>query len=180
VILVEGGSVVNLVAMWRVHGLPEVLGECWQAGVVLTGASARSLCWHVGGPTDSFRDSLDSRRAAFRELGANGKLLAGYATEDGVGLLYAGTEFLEAVTILPGRHAWHVTPEGNGSYAEEAIAPRLITAEDRSLEMLWPVPSTMTWRHCGAGPGCRPARGRCHLAPPGRRRQHADAGPVAA
>ena len=113
VILVEGGSVVNLIAVWRAHGLPEILRECWEAGIVLTGASAGSLCWHVGGPTDSFRDSLDPftgglaflpysngvhddlddqpRRAAFRELIANGELPAGYATEDGAGLLYAGT-----------------------------------------------------------------------------------------
>lgn len=149
VILVEGGSVVNLIAVWRAHGLPQVLRECWAAGTVLTGASAGSLCWHVGGPTDSYRDSLDPftggltflphsngvhddlddqpRRAAFRELIANGELPAGYATEDGVGLLYAGTTLLEAVTILPGRHAWHVTPDGNGGYVEQAIVPRLIT-----------------------------------------------------
>jgi peptidase E len=149
VILVEGGSVVNLVAVWRAHGLPEILRECWEAGVVLAGASAGSLCWHFGGPTDSYRDALDPftgglaflpysngvhddlddqpRRAAFRELIANGKLPAGYATEDGVGLLYAGTRLLEAITILPGSRAWHVTPNGNGGYAEQAIVPRLIT-----------------------------------------------------
>jgi peptidase E len=151
VIVVEGGSVVNLIAVWRAHGLPQILRECWQAGVVLTGTSAGSLCWHVGGPTDSFRDNLDPftgglafvpysngvhddlddqpRRAAFRELIATGKLPAGYATEDGVGLLYAGTELLEAVTVLPGRHAWHVAPDGTGSYTERAIVPRLITAD---------------------------------------------------
>jgi peptidase E len=149
VILVEGGSVVNLIAVWRAHGLPEILRECWEAGVVLTGASAGSLCWHVGGPTDSFRDGLDPftgglaflpysngvhddladqpRRAAFRELIASGKLPAGYATEDGVGLVYAGTELREAVTVLPGRHAWHVAPDGNGGYTEQAIVPRMIT-----------------------------------------------------
>ncbi len=151
VIVVEGGSVVNLIAVWRAHGLPEILGECWEAGVVLTGASAGSLCWHVGGPTDSFSDKLDPftgglaflpysngvhddlddqpRRAAFRELVASGKLPAGYATEDGVGLLYAGTELRQAVTILPGRHAWHITPDGNGGYTEHAIVPRLIAAD---------------------------------------------------
>jgi peptidase E len=151
VIVVEGGSVVNLVAVWRAHGLPQIPRECWQAGVVLTGTSAGSLCWHVGGPTDSFRDNLDPftgglaflpysngvhddlddqpRRTAFRELIATGKLPAGYATEDGVGLLYAGTELLEAVTVMPGGHAWHVAPDGNGSYTERAIVPRLITAD---------------------------------------------------
>lgn len=151
VILVEGGSVVNLVAVWRAHGLPEILRECWAAGVVLSGTSAGSLCWHLGGPTDSFRDHLDPftdglaflpysngvhddlddqpRRAAFRELVASGALPSGYATEDGVGLLYAGTELQEAVTVLPGRRAWHVIPDGNGGYAEEAIVPRLVSAD---------------------------------------------------
>lgn len=52
----------------------------------------------------------------------------GQESEIGTGLLYAGTELLEAVSILPGRHAWHITPDGNGRYAEQAIIPRLITA----------------------------------------------------
>lgn len=151
VILVCGGSVVNLVAVWRAHGLPEILRECWEAGVVLAGWSAGSLCWHTGGPTDSYRDNLDPftgglaflpysngvhddlddqpRRTAFRELIAKRELPAGYATEDGTGLLYVGTELLEAVTILPGKHAWHVTPDGSGRYAEQVIIPRLITAD---------------------------------------------------
>src|SRR5438270_5563664 len=59
VLLVEGGSVVNLLAVWRAHNLPAILRECWAAGVVCAGSSAGSLCWHVGGPTDSFRDALD-------------------------------------------------------------------------------------------------------------------------
>jgi peptidase E len=59
VILVEGGSVVNLMAVWRAHGLPAIMRECWEQGVVLAGTSAGSLCWHIGGPTDSYRDALD-------------------------------------------------------------------------------------------------------------------------
>lgn len=58
-IVVGGGSVVNLMAVWKAHGLPEILAECWAAGIVLAGSSAGSLCWHIGGPTDSFRDALD-------------------------------------------------------------------------------------------------------------------------
>ena len=34
VLLVGGGSVVNLMAVWRAHGLAPVMRECWQAGVV--------------------------------------------------------------------------------------------------------------------------------------------------
>lgn len=96
--------------------------------------STRSSAGSPSSPTaNGVHDDLDDqpRRAAFRKLIANGKLPAGYATEDGTGLLYAGTELLEAVTVLPGSHAWYVTPDGNGSYAEQAIAPRLIAADQR-------------------------------------------------
>ena len=147
-ILVEGGSVVNLMAVWRAHGLPRALRRCWAAGVVLAGASAGSLCWHVGGPTDSFRDRLDPftgglrllpysngvhddfpgqpRREVYRTLVAQGVLPGGYATEDGTGLHYRGTALHEAVSIRPGRRAWRVSPGPGGSYTEEPIEPRPI------------------------------------------------------
>ncbi len=54
VIWVGGGSVANLLALWRLHQLPEALHTAWQSGIVLGGVSAGSLCWHVGGTTDSF------------------------------------------------------------------------------------------------------------------------------
>jgi hypothetical protein len=66
------------------------------------------------------------RRAEYRRMVAEGVLAAGYATEDGTGLHYVGTELHEAVSILPGRHAWWVEPSGDGGYAERAITPRLI------------------------------------------------------
>jgi peptidase E len=147
-LLVEGGSVVNLMAVWRAHGLPQILRECWEAGVLLAGTSAGSLCWHLGGPTDSFSDSLDPftdglgllpfsngvhddlreqpRREVYRRMVAQRVLPGGYATEDGVGLHYVGTELREAVSILPGKHAWRVWPGEEGCYAEERVAPRLI------------------------------------------------------
>src|SRR5258706_15905289 len=43
VLLVEGGSVVNLRAVWRAHGLAEIIRECWEAGVVLAGWRAGRL-----------------------------------------------------------------------------------------------------------------------------------------
>lgn len=148
VILVEGGSVVNLMAVWRAHGLPVILRECWERGVVLAGTSAGSLCWHIGGPTDSYRDALDPftdgmalvpysngvhddlpdqpRRETYRRMVGEGVLPAGYATEDGVGLHYVGTELREAVSVLDGKRAWWVQPANGARYAEEPITPRLI------------------------------------------------------
>ena len=145
VLLVGGGSVVNLMAVWRAHGLAPVLRECWESGVVLAGWSAGSLCWHRGGPTDSFGDSLavfadglgllpysngvhDSlddqpRRRVYREYVASGELPAGYATEDGVGLHYIGTELHEAVAMQDGARAWWVEPS-SGGYHDDPILPR--------------------------------------------------------
>jgi hypothetical protein len=57
---------------------------------------------------------------------AAGLLPAGYATEDGVGLHYVGTGLHEAVSIIEGKRAWRVQPDGEGGYADHAVAPRLI------------------------------------------------------
>ena len=133
VVWVFGGSVAGLLAMWRLHGVDAAMRTAWQAGVVLTGVSAGSICWHVGGTTDSFGpdlrpvtdglalvpfsngvhyDSEPQRRPLFHRLIAGGTLPAGYATDDGAGLLYRGTDFVEAVTERDGAAAYFVDADG--------------------------------------------------------------------
>lgn len=147
VIWVGGGSVAGLLAMWRLHGVDEILREAWVAGVVLGGVSAGSLCWHIGGTTDSFGpdlrpvtnglallpysngvhyDSEEQRRPLYHRLVADGTLPAGYATDDGVGLHYRGAELVDAVTDTLGKAAYHVEPDGSGGAVETSIAPRLL------------------------------------------------------
>jgi len=150
VIWVWGGSVAGLLALWRLHGVDQVMHEAWQAGVVLTGVSAGSICWHVGGTTDSFGpdlqpvtnglallpysngvhyDSEEQRRPLFQRLIADGTLPAGYATDDGVGVLYRGTEMVEAVTELDGKGAYFVERGSDGSAGsavETRLEPRLL------------------------------------------------------
>ena len=58
VVWVGGGSVANLLALWRVHGVDEAARDAWERGVILGGVSAGSICWHVGGTTDSFGPDL--------------------------------------------------------------------------------------------------------------------------
>jgi peptidase E len=146
VVWVGGGSVANLLSVWRLHGLGQVLREAWQAGVVLAGVSAGSVCWHVGGTTDSFGpdlrpvtdglgfvpysagvhyDSEPQRRPLFQQLVGSGVLPAGYATDDGVGIVYRDTEFVEAVSEVAGKGAYRVVREGNRA-AEERIEPRVL------------------------------------------------------
>jgi peptidase E len=151
VVWVGGGSVANLLAVWRVHGLDEIFRECWEAGVVLAGVSAGSICWHVGGTTDSFGPSLrpvtnglallpygngvhyDSeaeRRPLLHRLVGDGTLPTSYATDDGVGLVYVGTELVEAVADRPGVAAYRVERAagagGTASVTETRIEPRLL------------------------------------------------------
>lgn len=57
---VGGGSVANLLALWRLHGVDVAAKDAWDRGVVLGGVSAGSICWHVGGPTDSFGPKLET------------------------------------------------------------------------------------------------------------------------
>src|ERR1039458_6411872 len=56
---VGGGSVANLLALWALHGVGEAMRAAWDKGVFLGGVSAGSLCWHIGGTTDSFSNDLD-------------------------------------------------------------------------------------------------------------------------
>ena len=129
VVWVMGGSVAGLLALWRLHGYDRALEQAWRAGVVLTGVSAGSICWHRGGTTDSFGpdlrpvtdglgllpfsngvhyDSEDQRRPLFQSLVQDGTLPAGYATDDGVGLLYRGTTLVEALAEEDDKAAYHV------------------------------------------------------------------------
>jgi peptidase E len=118
VVWVMGGSVANLLAVWRVHGLDRVMRRAWEAGVVLSGVSAGSLCWFEGGTTDSYGPELRPLTDAlgFLPYGT-------HCTDDGVGLVYRGTELVEAVTEVPGKGAYVVTRDG-GTAVEERLEPR--------------------------------------------------------
>ncbi len=144
VVWVNGGSVANLLAVWRVHGLDAIFRRVWEAGVVLAGVSAGSICWFAGGTTDSFGpelrevtnglgflpygngvhyDSEARRRPLVHRLVADGTLPTTHCTDDGVGLVYRGTELVEAVSEVDGKGAYVVTRDGDAA-TEERIEPR--------------------------------------------------------
>ena len=142
VVWVWGGSVAGLLAMWELHGVGDAMRTAWEAGVVLTGVSAGSICWHVGGTTDSFGpdlrpitnglgllpysngvhyDSEEQRRPLFQSLVADGTLPAGYATDDGVGLLYRGTEMVQAYAEVDEAAAYSVERGPDGTAVETRL-----------------------------------------------------------
>ena len=120
---VGGGSVANLLALWRLHGIDTAMRSAWEQGVILGGVSAGSLCWHLGGTTDSFGPILQpvtnalgflpyangvhydheaQRRPLLHEL-MKSEVLAplAYATDDSVGIWYEGVEATTVVSDAP-------------------------------------------------------------------------------
>ena len=149
VIWVGGGSVANLLALWRLHGVDTALRTAWESGAVLGGVSAGSICWHVGGPTDSFGkelrpvtdalgllpygngvhyDSEAQRRPLLHELVRTGVLPLSYATDDRVAIVYRGIEPFEVISDVPDSPAAAYRVRVDGSdVVEERLAPGPIT-----------------------------------------------------
>ena len=115
---VGGGSVANLLALWELHGVGVAAKDAWERGVVLGGVSAGSICWHVGGPTDSFGPKLETvtnglallpygngvhydteaqRRPLLHSLVSGGTLPLSYATDDHAAVVYEGVNPVEVV-----------------------------------------------------------------------------------
>jgi dipeptidase E len=149
VIYVGGGSLVNLLALWRAHGVDVILREAWQAGIVLAGLSAGSMCWFKDGITKSIGspsvarglgflpgsnsvhyDGEPERRPAYLEAVARGEAGPGWGVADGGGLLFRGTRLAEVVASRPGARAYRVHVV-DGEVVEESIEPRLLTLSPR-------------------------------------------------
>jgi peptidase E len=149
VIFVGGGSVANMIAVWRVHGIDEILRKAWHAGVVLAGSSAGGICWFEGGTTDSFGvrlrpftdglgmlagsfcphyNSEQERRPLYRRLVADGTLPDGVACDDGAGAHYVDETLAELVSDRPGADAYRVAADGLGGAAETALDVRFLGA----------------------------------------------------
>lgn len=150
VVWVSGGSVVNLLAVWRAHGLDRVLRDAWRKGVVLAGGSAGALCWHTGGVTTSFGptagvtadglglvpgslavhyDSDPTRASAFEAGVASGEIAPGIALDEGTGVVYrddgAGPRLVDVVSETESARVLRVDAE-SGRAITTALEPRLL------------------------------------------------------
>ena len=149
VIFVGGGSVANMVAVWRVHRLDVVFRKAWQAGIVLAGSSAGGICWFEGGTTDSFGarlrpytdglgmlagsfcphyNSEPERRPLYQRLVAEGALPGGLACDDGVGAHYIDDTLAEMISDRPDGDAYRVAPDGAGGFTETRLPVRFLGA----------------------------------------------------
>jgi dipeptidase E len=144
-IYVGGGSLVSLLGTWRAHGIDLALREAWQAGVVMCGGSAGSLCWfanslsgfHEGPPrlieglgflpwsnAVHYEEEV-GRREGFHAAVASG-LPPGYGAGDGAALHFVGNELAEVVSSRPRARAAYVSVDGSGAVVERELAVRYL------------------------------------------------------
>jgi dipeptidase E len=151
VIYAGGGSMVNLIAIWRAHGLDEILRECWREGILIAGQSAGAMCWFEGGITSSqgepaVADGLGLlpgsacvhyltepvRRRRFLRAISAGELEPGLGLEDQTGALFEDGELSETITARDGAAVWEVTAE-NGTARETELRSRVLEDSRRPI-----------------------------------------------
>jgi peptidase E len=150
-VYVAGGSMLNLLAIWRAHGLPAIMREAWESGVVLAGQSAGAMCWFERGITASagkpraapglgmlagsvcvhYRRDPD-RRSAYLAAVARG-MPGGFALDDGAGVLFEDGQPVEAFAGRQGARVFRVAAEA-GEAQEMELRPIPLSYEMDSLE----------------------------------------------
>ena len=142
VIYVGGGSTVNMLAVWQIHGIDVLLRDAWERGTVLAGLSAGSICWFESGVTDSLHpdemlpltgclsflpgshcphyDADPRRPLAYRRLVGGGELAPGYAADDGAALHFTGTTPAQVVASRRSARAYRVDRR-DGEAVEEPL-----------------------------------------------------------
>lgn len=145
VVYVGGGSMRNLLAIWREHGLDRILREAWEEGVVLAGLSAGGMCWFEHGVTCStgrpapvrglgflpgsfsvHYDGDPTRRPVFLDAVARGAMPGGYGADDSVGLLFDDRRLVRIVSARPGARAYRVVAGADAAVDETALEPELL------------------------------------------------------
>src|SRR5215216_3466110 len=125
-VYVGGGSVICLMGVLRAHRLDVALREAWEAGVVLCGLSAGSLCWFEEAMTGCHGTSLpvqgiglistsnavhydkEAHRRPAYHLAVGSGMPGGYAVDDGAALHFVGESLARVVSLRPEARAYRV------------------------------------------------------------------------
>jgi len=148
-IYVTGGSMVNLMALWREHGIDNVMREAHEGGILLCGYSAGSMCWFEAGVSRGggapaavsgigllagshcVHYSQDpARREAYRRSVGAAEIPPGLALDDHAAALIRDGELVEAVRATEAAGAFRVEPsaEAPGNVNETTLETRLLPA----------------------------------------------------
>ncbi len=132
-IFVGGGNTMNMLAVWKAHGVDKILRKAYERGTVLAGESAGMICWFEGGVTDSRADKLTAleclgflkgsacphytlekgRKPSYHAMLRAGELKDGVACDDGAAILYENEQLVKAVSVNLKARAYRVRKDAD-------------------------------------------------------------------
>jgi len=145
-VYVGGGSVVCLMGVLRAHALDAALRQAWEAGVVLCGLSAGSLCWFAEAMTgyhgasqpvqgiglirasNAVHYDKEAHRRPAYHAAVRGGMPGGYAADDGAALHFVGESLARVVASRPAARAYRVDAVGD-EVAEVPLAVDYLGAD---------------------------------------------------
>ena len=145
VVFVGGGNTKSMLAVWQEWDLPQILREASASGILLGGVSAGAICWFEQGVTDSWEGALHpiecmgwlpgsccphydselNRRPAYHSLLMEGKIMPGYAIDDGVAAHFKHGKLERVVTKIEGSRAYYVSIAGD-KISEDPLEAELL------------------------------------------------------
>jgi peptidase E len=135
IIWVGGGNTAAMLAIWRQHGVDEILRTAWERGIVLCGSSAGATLVplhdglsFIGGSFCPHYDVEVQRRPTFQKAVAEGVLPAGIAADNCVAVRYEDTSIAEFVSSSRDARAWRLEKTADG-FSETEIEPRYLGAD---------------------------------------------------
>jgi peptidase E len=153
-IYVGGGSMRNMLAVWREHRVDLAMRQAWEAGIVLAGLSAGAMCWFEGGITMSggapapagglgllpgsmsvHLDSEPERRLVYRRAVQSGTLPPGYAVDDGAALVFEGLRLTSCVASRAGARVIRIDSDGAGGVLECSLAVKLLAGAQDAISL---------------------------------------------
>ncbi|MGZ3872206.1 MAG: Type 1 glutamine amidotransferase-like domain-containing protein [Mucilaginibacter sp.] len=145
-ILVPGGNTLDMMALWKVHGIDKVLKKAWEKGIVLTGSSAGAICWFHEGLSDSRPKALSKveclgflkgsisphyhsskdRATIYQQMILAGQIKPGYGLDENAGLYFENETIAKVLAGDAKSKVYKLSVEG-GNIAERVLEPVLIS-----------------------------------------------------
>jgi peptidase E len=142
---IGGGSMRNMLAIWREHGIEDAMRTAWERGIVLAGLSAGAMCWFEGGVSMSggapevvkgigllpgsmsvHMHGEPERFPVYEEAVATGALPAGFAADDAAAVVFHGTQLAECVAARSDARVMRIEADGNGGVVQIPQRVRLL------------------------------------------------------
>ncbi len=128
IFVVYGGNTLNMLAIWRAHGIDLLLRNAYEKGAMMMGGSAGSLCWFEEGTTDSrpihvtkinclgwikgshcphYHAEIE-RKPMYHQAILQGDLKAGFACDDFAGIYFEDEQVAASFSIQENNHSYFV------------------------------------------------------------------------